>query len=112
MNELLVCTHMEKETLVYKVVITSLPMMVIEGAVKSHGTSPNIAHSKGLVHNNTNVAATISFEQMKKIYIIIHAYKFNIERVLELDSMYVKWIRYTLSATGSKNAPNAVSSRI
>ena len=66
MNELLVCTHMEKETLVYKVVITSLPIMVIEGAARSHGTSQNTAHFKGLVHNKTNVAETISCKQAKE----------------------------------------------
>lgn len=43
--------------------ITSLPMIAIEGTVNSHGTCPNTAISKGLVHNNTNVAATISYIQ-------------------------------------------------
>lgn len=47
----------------YKLVITSLPIMAIEGTVRSHGTSPNAATSKGLVHNNTSVAATISCTQ-------------------------------------------------
>lgn len=41
-------------------VLTSLPMIAIVGAVKSHCTSPNTETTKGLVHNNTNVAATIS----------------------------------------------------
>lgn len=41
--------------------VTSLPIIAIEGIVRSHGTSPNVPTSKGLVHNNTSVAATISY---------------------------------------------------
>jgi hypothetical protein len=47
-------------------------MMAIEGTVTNHGTGPKTTATIGLVHNNINVAATIS-----------------------------------LSATGSKNAPNS-----
>lgn len=40
--------------------LTSLPMMAIEGTVTNHGTGPKTTASIGLVHNNINVAATIS----------------------------------------------------
>ena len=40
--------------------ITSRPIIAIAGTVNSHGTSPNIATSKGLEHNKIKVAATIS----------------------------------------------------
>lgn len=40
--------------------ITSLPIMAIEGTASSHGTCPNMETSTGLLHNKTNVAATIS----------------------------------------------------
>jgi len=41
-------------------VTTSLPMIAMEGTVRSHGPSFSSDVSKGLVHNKTNVAATIS----------------------------------------------------
>jgi hypothetical protein len=40
--------------------ITSRPIIAIAGTVKSHGTSLNIATSKGREHNKIKVAATIS----------------------------------------------------
>ena len=47
-------------TIIVELVLTSLPMIAIEGAVRSQFTSPNTGTSRGLVHSNTNVAATIS----------------------------------------------------
>jgi hypothetical protein len=41
-------------------VTTSLPMIAMEGTVRSHGPSLSSDVSKGLVHSKTNVAATIS----------------------------------------------------
>lgn len=68
--------------------------MVIEGMINNHGNCPNTATSKGLVHNKTNVAETMSCIQFQQ--------KLNShigERNLELKKI-------TLSATGSKKAPN------
>jgi hypothetical protein len=42
-------------------VTTSLPMIAMEGTVRSHGPSLSSDDSKGLVHSKTNVAATISY---------------------------------------------------
>jgi len=42
--------------------------MAIAGIVSSHGTCPNTPTSKGLVHNKTSVAATISCIQFNPHY--------------------------------------------
>jgi hypothetical protein len=48
-----------------KVRITSLPMMAMEGIGSNQGAWPKTPASKGLVHNKTNVAATISCIEWK-----------------------------------------------
>lgn len=45
--------------------ITSLPIMMMEGIIKSHGACANAATLTGLVHNKINVAATISCNQFQ-----------------------------------------------
>lgn len=98
---------------------TSLPIIAIDGTGRSHGTSPSPDTSKGLVHSSTSVAATISFfnkcannqsyvTKLKKIITNFLLKKYNTSFIHELPKYSDQQSKLTLSATGSRNAPNAV----
>lgn len=88
--------------------------MAIEGTTSNHGTCPNIAISKGLEHNKTSVAATMSCiqqddNQIQNSKTVLK--NNNNQKQSEIDNERVKFELdkkdNTLSATGSKKAPKA-----
>lgn len=76
-------------------------MMAIEGTVTNHGTGPKRIASIGLVHNKINVAATISC-----IHMTLNQKK-DKSFLFLLQQQSLRRGSLTLSATGSKKAPNA-----
>lgn len=99
--------------------ITSRPMMAMAGRGRSQGPTLASAAIGGLVHNNTNVVATINCTKqpdstvqspvhtLQTLYTKSSYSYFCTQHSKPLPQTRTKENQLTLSATGSKNAPNS-----